>query len=118
MAAYIQDFTVNEEPDYQALEGFLKPGIVVIVGQVGVVIAVQVAGQKSGLERVRRKEIRKYADNPDLNWEITHTTGTTSILLPLLPQDVAVSDHKDVAVECRVSFPHGSVACRSLFPYD
>lgn len=71
--------TVEEEPRFMTTEGARKPNIVDIVGDLGVVIDLQVAGDQSDLEQARRAKIIKYSENFTIDQEVTHTTRATNI---------------------------------------
>lgn len=56
-----------------------KPNIVAIMGQLGVVTSVHVAGHQSDLKRTWCNKIRKYVGDPDVN-QITYTVEETKII--------------------------------------
>lgn len=57
------------------MEGLCKPDIVANVGQLGMVIEVQIAGQQSDLEQAQHEKTHKYVGNLDVNRETTHIKG-------------------------------------------
>ena len=60
-------------------EGLRKPDIIAIMGNVGLVIDAQVAGEQSDLERARTLKVQKYAGNRGIQ-RATEDLGATNIL--------------------------------------
>lgn len=56
------------------------PDIVAIMGQLEVAIDIQAGGRQVALEGAQREMIHIYADNRNINQEITRITGATNIL--------------------------------------
>ena len=79
-----QGFTVYDEPHITTSEGLRKPDIIAIMGNLGLVIDAQVAGEQSDLERARTLKIQKYAGNPDIQRAIQDLGATNILHLPAI----------------------------------
>ena len=73
-----------DEPHITTSEGLRNPDIIVIMGNLGLVIDAQAAGEQSDLERARTLKVQKYACNPDIQRSIQDLGATNILHLPAI----------------------------------
>ncbi|KAL7295026.1 hypothetical protein TKK_0011629 [Trichogramma kaykai] len=74
-----QGFEVRSEPRIPTSIGVRKPDLVATMGDLGVVLDIQIAGDQVDLDFVRHEKIRKYSTLPEVSRYITRETGATNI---------------------------------------
>ena len=105
-----QDFTVYNEPHITTSEGLRKPDIIAIMGNLGLVIDAQVAGEQSDLERARTLKVQKYTGNPDIQRTIEDLGATNILHLPEILSCMGVWSKKSADDLLRI----GTINCRDL----
>ena len=73
-----------DEPHITTSEGLHKPDIIAIMGNLGLVIDAQVAGEECDLEQARTLKVGKYASNPDIQRAIEDLRATNILHLPAI----------------------------------
>ncbi|CAB0043079.1 unnamed protein product [Trichogramma brassicae] len=74
-----QGFEVRSKPRISTSIGVRKPDLVATMGDLAVVLDVQIAGDQVDLDYVRHEKIRKYSTLPEVSRYITQETGATNI---------------------------------------
>ncbi|CAB0033470.1 unnamed protein product, partial [Trichogramma brassicae] len=74
-----QGFELRSEPRIPTSIGVRKPDLVATMGDLAVVLDVQIAGDQVDLDYVRHEKIRKYSTLPEVSRYITQETGATNI---------------------------------------